>query len=535
MTAQLLTPRQREILDLISVGATDAQVADQLGIGVRTVRTHLDRVRDKTGRRRRAELAALAVELRLPSDGYRRIRGSHPDSGASKQSEREVGERPAPAATDPSEALLLDALAHELRLPLTVISGSAETLLSPAGSKLSPEDREGLLARMAASADRMQSMIVNLVELRRDGSGALPVCRRRTDMRELLQRVLEDVDLAGRRVDLVIEQLEALVDPFLTERIVEHLVANAVRHTPPGTNITIAVAAARSGIELTISDDGPGIPADLRTVVFDRFRRGTRATPEGLGLYLVKRFAEVHGGQAWVDDVEAGAAVHVYLATVDRRPRPDLRDLRKPVATLAAPGEAGDPVGVVLARESSDHSKESELHHLATHDPLTGLYNRAQFFEFAERALRRLERESTQVDVLFVDIDHFKRVNESAGHRFADRVLAAVAKKLRDVVRPGDVIARIGGDEFAVLSERIGDPVEAESLAVLIRDALAVGVDVDGEQSSVSVTIGTATASITDDSVEALLDRADTAMCEARRANAVAEGNTVDEKAIVNR
>lgn len=518
-----------------------------------------------------------------------------------------------------TDALLLDALAHELRSPLTVISGSAETLLSSTASRLSDSDRQSLLTRMAASAERMQALVANLADIRRESTGSLAVRRQPTDMARLVQQVLDGVDLGSHPIEVQFDEPSAHVDPFLAERIVENLVNNAVRHTPPGTPLHIGTSTAPNGVEIVVADEGPGIPADQQTVIFDRFRRGADATPGGLGLglFLVRRFAELHGGQVWVDSRSGCTSFHVILATsrddaVDvrrtrasrRRARtaPSVREVEAsnlvPVGLLIAdqygraiaanqvweklsglsradslgdgwldafdPGDQPRIVGVLarvaesgadldgpasidcqlvsqsrrpwtrwwvrpmsdtedarvvmaVADVHADHEREAVLRHAATHDPLTGLYNRTQFFEFAEQALRRLDRESAEVGVAFVDIDHFKMVNDSGGHRLGDRILAAVADKLRSAARPTDVIARVGGDEFAVLFEQLDQGARAHVVAARIREHLRDGIEIDGTVWPVSATVGVATTPTSHDSAEALLDRADQAMYDAKR------------------
>ncbi|HSH60486.1 MAG TPA: diguanylate cyclase, partial [Acidimicrobiales bacterium] len=111
--------------------------------------------------------------------------------------------------------------------------------------------------------------------------------------------------------------------------------------------------------------------------------------------------------------------------------------------------------GVVVhardVRARKDH--EEQLRHLALHDPLTGLANRALFRNHVEHALAHLRRTPVRHAVLFFDLDRFKTINDSLGHAAGDELLVHVAERLRSRLRPGDVGARLGGDEFAVLLE----------------------------------------------------------------------------------
>jgi signal transduction histidine kinase len=110
------------------------------------------------------------------------------------------------------------------------------------------------------------------------------------------------------------------VDRAKVERIVDNLVANAIRHTPPGTPVTVRVRYDDDGALLSVEDEGLGIPTDLKAVIFEPFRQGTDAADlggVGIGLSLVRRFARLHGGDAWVEDrPHGGAAFRVFLPGV---------------------------------------------------------------------------------------------------------------------------------------------------------------------------------------------------------------------------
>ena len=126
-------------------------------------------------------------------------------------------------------------------------------------------------------------------------------------------------------------------------------------------------------------------------------------------------------------------------------------------------------VGQLLQLTLQWHRSHRTLQYAATHDQLTGLANREAFLARLETVTRSGEGHAA---VLFIDLDRFKPINESLGHPVGDRVLALVAERLTEVLRPGDLVARIGGDEFAVLCERLTRPDDVERVADRLLEAV---------------------------------------------------------------
>ncbi|HVE46196.1 MAG TPA: EAL domain-containing protein [Acidimicrobiales bacterium] len=163
-------------------------------------------------------------------------------------------------------------------------------------------------------------------------------------------------------------------------------------------------------------------------------------------------------------------------------------------------------------RDSSDRYRQSSLH-----DSLTGLPNRVLFRQRIDHAILRARRSGKLVALLFADLDRFKQVNDIHGHQKGDALLIAVAERLTGMLRPGDTLARLSGDEFVVLCEDLADTSQVEPLAVRIEAALALPFDLSGQELQVSASVGIAFAGTGEDVPELLLRDADTAMYQAKR------------------
>jgi diguanylate cyclase (GGDEF)-like protein len=158
---------------------------------------------------------------------------------------------------------------------------------------------------------------------------------------------------------------------------------------------------------------------------------------------------------------------------------------------------------------------KEELRHQAYHDPLTGLANRSLF---AEQVNARLVKPGPGLlpVVLFIDLDDFKVVNDSLGHVAGDRLLVAVADRVRNCVRSGDVAARLGGDEFAILLDDVADLNRTLSVCKRLLEALKVPVPIEGQELSISASIGIAAGRDESDRADDLLRNADVAMYTAK-------------------
>jgi diguanylate cyclase (GGDEF)-like protein/PAS domain S-box-containing protein len=163
------------------------------------------------------------------------------------------------------------------------------------------------------------------------------------------------------------------------------------------------------------------------------------------------------------------------------------------------------------------HVLEEELNHQALHDTLTDLANRALFFDRLSQAMERSRRSHNSVAVLFLDLDEFKAVNDSFGHPAGDQLLIEVAGRLQAATRPGDTVARFGGDEFAVLVEAGLMPIAAQEVAKRIIEALTPTFRVRTNDVAMRPSIGIAIADRADVTPDELLRDADLAMYVAKR------------------
>jgi PAS domain S-box-containing protein len=234
------------------------------------------------------------------------------DTKRALEQEREVAQRL--RALDQMKNTFLDAVSHELRTPLAAIVGIGLTLEHKADS-LATEDRGDLYTRLVANARKLDRLLNDLLDLDRLTHGIVAPKRRPTDVAALASRIADDWGLLnGRRPEVVAEPVVVSLDPGKVERIVENLLANAARHTPPDTPVWVRVERppGGDGVLLAVEDAGAGIPAELRDSVFEPFRQGpgtpTHAPGVGIGLTLVARFAELHGGRAWVEERPGGGS-----------------------------------------------------------------------------------------------------------------------------------------------------------------------------------------------------------------------------------
>jgi len=236
---------------------------------------------------------------------------------------------------DELKSAFLQAVSHDLRTPLASVLGIALTLERNRGT-LPTADVEDLYSRLSANARRLDRILRGLLDLDRLSRGLVEPRRERVDLGALVAEAVDQAqaDLVGDHpifVDLA--SVEIAIDSAKVERIVENLLVNASRHTPPGTPIWVRVDPRAPGALLTVADAGPGVPAEQREHIFQPFYRGpgaaSHAPGSGVGLALVAQFAGLHGGRAWVEPRAGGGASFQVLL-------PDSPDVAPPADPMSS-------------------------------------------------------------------------------------------------------------------------------------------------------------------------------------------------------
>jgi diguanylate cyclase (GGDEF)-like protein len=160
---------------------------------------------------------------------------------------------------------------------------------------------------------------------------------------------------------------------------------------------------------------------------------------------------------------------------------------------------------------------QDELYNRATHDELTGLYNRSMFFELLQRGMARANRNQEKIAILFFDLDGFKKANDTFGHHIGDLLLKAVAERTLALMRKTDTLSRIGGDEFTIILENAPDRGQVESVAANVEQALGQPFTLEGQQVRIGASVGIAIYPDDGDAAEHLVSMADGEMYRNKR------------------
>ena len=216
-------------------------------------------------------------------------------------------------------ANLVSTVAHELRSPLTSVKGFTATLLAK-WDRFTDEHKQLMLQTVNADADRVTRLITELLDVSRIDAGRLEVRKQVVDLAASITKVVEGRIAVGEPRERFVVRVEGelpemWVDPDKFQQIVGNLVENALRHGAGTITVCLRPAEVKGGrgAEVTVADEGTGIPDAVLTRIFVRFWRGDRQSGTGLGLYIVKGLVEAHGGSIEVANGDGGGAVFRFV------------------------------------------------------------------------------------------------------------------------------------------------------------------------------------------------------------------------------
>jgi diguanylate cyclase (GGDEF)-like protein/PAS domain S-box-containing protein len=317
-----------------------------------------------------------------------------------------------------------------------------------------------------------------------------------------------ELALAGQaQLAILAEQALVTLEPVdlwhrATGVLAAHLGAAATFHEVDAT-------AAPAHAPRLAARAGPPLPSAAAESILSTVMRTGRATA---------RASTARASDARASDLSGGRRI---LAAPVGRP-----GACTAVVTVYRPGPDAEPfsdrdeeflgaVASVLGSAAVRFAAEQEIRHRSTHDALTDLPNRSWLLDRLARALKR-----DRTGVVFIDLDGFKSVNDSYGHRVGDELLREVARRLRAAVRPDDLVARLAGDEFAVLCEHVGSTAAVEQLARRMLAAIREPVALADATVHISASIGVAISHADLSDPDRLLNASDMAMYAAKRAGA---------------
>lgn len=210
---------------------------------------------------------------------------------------------------DDMKTSFLRAVGHELRTPMATARGYAQILASDPGARTGESGTE-MFGRLDASLAKMSSLLEDLLRLDRLRSGRVEPDLEETDLADLVAEVVADTELPPERLRLEFEPTPAAVDAPRMRRAVSNLLTNAAKYSPPDTVVRVVVRGTDGWATIVVEDEGAGVPDEMKRTVFEPFVRGIDAgvPGSGVGLSLVRQFAYLHGGDAWVEDRPGGGA-----------------------------------------------------------------------------------------------------------------------------------------------------------------------------------------------------------------------------------
>jgi diguanylate cyclase (GGDEF)-like protein len=300
------------------------------------------------------------------------------------------------------------------------------------------------------------------------------------------------------------------------------------RHTL-GATVVLATVEDGGTLALVADPDDPEAEAEVAWFAALEPGLGTpfgQAVVTGEPVMVANALGDPrYSGEVLPDDEFLSATILPVRSPRNGRPLAVIGLLgREPGAPIARPAVRDSVISLVtVAIERS--IDERRLAHQATHDPLTGVGNRAALVDRLTLALARSKRSGRAVAVLFCDLDGFKAINDRYGHDRGDRLLIEVAARIGRAVRPSDTVCRTGGDEFVIVCEDLGDQDQAHTIAERVRSTVeSTPVDIGDLRLPIQVSVGVAVADVAADDPDRLLRSADLAMYARKQERGGARG-----------
>ncbi|MEO6599617.1 MAG: DUF4118 domain-containing protein [Polyangiaceae bacterium] len=235
--------------------------------------------------------------------------------------------------TEQMRSSLLSSVSHDLRTPLAVMTGAASTLLE---DTVDATTRRELTESILLEAQRLNRLVRNLLDMTRLEGGALRVKKEWQPLEEVVGAALNRMEgtLSERKVVIELERdlPQVPLDAVLIEQVLVNLLENALKYTPAGSPLEVRARTASVGVEVTVADRGPGIPAVDQPRIFEKFYRvgGAPVGGAGLGLAICRGIVMAHGGTLFVENREAGGAAFKFCLPIEGHP-PDLNPSELPL------------------------------------------------------------------------------------------------------------------------------------------------------------------------------------------------------------